>query len=299
MNLLRRPTRAALWLLVPIGFFVWAVASLWPHTIDDTYIYVLYAKNQVEGNGLVFNLGQRVDAMSNYLWVLVMALGGHLGAPILGWAKAVSAVLSTAQLVLAWWLTRLAIDATLGEPVAPAAPKPRKKGKKKKGDAPEPPPPAPDAAWFWRDALACLTPAMMVLQPGTAYYSANGLGTPLFTLLTLLGVALHQLLGVGHGRFEALQALHTGAGFVPHGGRAPRHGLLRQVADPHTRADVHLPAAGGQLPGERAEQGGLAGAVSAHEADVLAFTEMPAGVDENVVATGRERTVGEAEHVAR
>jgi len=192
VNLLRRPTRAALWLLVPIGFFVWAVASLWPHTIDDTYIYVLYAKNQVEGNGLVFNLGQRVDAMSNYLWVLVMALGGHLGAPILGWAKAVSAVLSTAQLVLAWWLTRLAIDATLGEPVAPAAPKPKKKGKKKtKGDAPEPPPPAPDAAWFWRDALACLTPAMMVLQPGTAYYSANGLGTPLFTLLTLLGVALH------------------------------------------------------------------------------------------------------------
>lgn len=41
---------------------------------DDQMISMRYARNLVEGYGLVFNPGQRVEGYSNFLWVLLMAL---------------------------------------------------------------------------------------------------------------------------------------------------------------------------------------------------------------------------------
>jgi hypothetical protein len=40
---------------------------------DDAVTSMQYAKNLVHGHGLVFNLGERVDGYTNFLWVLVMA----------------------------------------------------------------------------------------------------------------------------------------------------------------------------------------------------------------------------------
>jgi hypothetical protein len=40
---------------------------------DDAMTSMQYAKNLVEGNGLVFNLGERVEGYTNFLWVMVMA----------------------------------------------------------------------------------------------------------------------------------------------------------------------------------------------------------------------------------
>ncbi len=42
---------------------------------DDAYISYRYAKNLIEGNGLVFNPGERVEAYSNFLYVLMVAPG--------------------------------------------------------------------------------------------------------------------------------------------------------------------------------------------------------------------------------
>lgn len=168
------PSRGAALLALPLGFFLLAASWLWPHTVDDTYIYVLYAKNWVEGNGLVFNIGDRVDAMSNFLWVMLMAAGGKVGLPILGWTKALGVLTGAAHLVLAWWMARLAIDL-----VRPGAVDPAEATR--------------------RDALACLVPMLMVVQPGTPYYATAGLGTPLFTLLTVTGVGLHLLDLKRHG----------------------------------------------------------------------------------------------------
>lgn len=193
----RRPTKSALWLLAPLALFLWACVQLWPHTVDDAYIYVQYAKNQVEGNGLVFNVGDRVDAMSNYLWVLIMCLGGHLGFDILGWTKTVGVLLGAVQLVVAWWVARTGLDVLLGPPKEPPPP-PKKKKKKDKGPPPAPVP-DPAAVLAGREALAVLVPALMVIQPGTAYYAACGLGTPIFTLLALLGVGLHLADLARHG----------------------------------------------------------------------------------------------------
>jgi arabinofuranosyltransferase len=46
---------------------------------DDAYISFRYAENWVRGHGLVFNIGERVEGYTNFLWTLLMALGIALG----------------------------------------------------------------------------------------------------------------------------------------------------------------------------------------------------------------------------
>jgi hypothetical protein len=42
---------------------------------DDAYVSYRYAKNLIQGHGLVFNPGERVEGYSNFLYTLLMALG--------------------------------------------------------------------------------------------------------------------------------------------------------------------------------------------------------------------------------
>jgi len=46
---------------------------------DDAYISFRYARNLIEGNGLVFNPGERVEGYTNFLWTVLMAGGLGLG----------------------------------------------------------------------------------------------------------------------------------------------------------------------------------------------------------------------------
>lgn len=43
------------------------------NVVDDAYISYQYAKNWVLGNGLVFNVGERVEGYTNFLWIVVLA----------------------------------------------------------------------------------------------------------------------------------------------------------------------------------------------------------------------------------
>ena len=57
-----------LWLLV-----LAAGVSLSWFIVDDAFISFRYARNFLEGHGLVFNVGERVEGYSNFLWVLELA----------------------------------------------------------------------------------------------------------------------------------------------------------------------------------------------------------------------------------
>lgn len=46
---------------------------------DDAYITYRYARNLVEGNGLVYNVGEYVEGITNLLWALLIAGGIWLG----------------------------------------------------------------------------------------------------------------------------------------------------------------------------------------------------------------------------
>lgn len=74
-------------LSVPVGVSIrWVTVALalvyawrlrW--VSEDAYISFRYARNLIEGHGLVFNVGERVEGYTNFLWTLLVAPGLALG----------------------------------------------------------------------------------------------------------------------------------------------------------------------------------------------------------------------------
>ncbi|HPQ70525.1 MAG TPA: hypothetical protein PKW95_15460 [bacterium] len=63
---------SAIGLVVALGlalFFAWRRMSL----LDDAFISFRYARNLVDGHGLVFNVGERVEGYTNFLWTILLA----------------------------------------------------------------------------------------------------------------------------------------------------------------------------------------------------------------------------------
>jgi hypothetical protein len=54
--------------LLLLGIVLLFVVHAWRFrfTVDDAFISLQYARNLVEGHGLVFNLGKRVEGYSNF-----------------------------------------------------------------------------------------------------------------------------------------------------------------------------------------------------------------------------------------
>ncbi len=71
----------AIFLLISaIGIFIGILhASSLTFVNDDAFITFRYAKNFVNGLGLVYNSGERVEGYTNFLWTLIIALGMKLG----------------------------------------------------------------------------------------------------------------------------------------------------------------------------------------------------------------------------
>lgn len=63
------------------------VLYYFPRAVDDMYIFLRYADNLVQGRGLVYNPGERVEGFSSPVWVLLLALGAPFGGVGVGWSK--------------------------------------------------------------------------------------------------------------------------------------------------------------------------------------------------------------------
>jgi hypothetical protein len=59
-------------LIIFLGLFD-AISKAW--TGDDAFISFRYAENLVEGKGLVYNVGERVEGYTNFLWTILIAVG--------------------------------------------------------------------------------------------------------------------------------------------------------------------------------------------------------------------------------
>ena len=86
----------------------WLAEVSWFLT-DDAFISFRYVRNLLEGYGLVFNRGERVEGYSNFLWVLELALLWDVfglrpehAAPWLSVAFTVGTVAA-----MLWWVARL------------------------------------------------------------------------------------------------------------------------------------------------------------------------------------------------
>ncbi len=72
---------------------------------EDAFISFRYSQNLAEGNGLVFNAGERVEGYSNFLWVVLVAIPHWLvGANIIFTARALGILCALATVVVAYLL---------------------------------------------------------------------------------------------------------------------------------------------------------------------------------------------------
>ncbi len=75
--------------------------------VDDAYISFRYALNLVDGQGLVWNPGERVEGYSNFIWVLLVALGMKLGIAPEPFTFLISIPIQLASLILTYILARV------------------------------------------------------------------------------------------------------------------------------------------------------------------------------------------------
>ena len=142
------------WFAILTGAAVlWGVAAAWRRAwfSDDAYISFRYAENLVNGLGLVFNRGERVEGYSNYLWTSWIAVGMKLGASPEGWSLIWGLACYAASIVLLALIARRLSGGTAGAVVVPVG------------------------------AL------LAALHPAWSYFATSGLETSLFTFLALFG----------------------------------------------------------------------------------------------------------------
>ena len=144
--------------------FVWQGLYYFPYIVDDTFISLRYARNLVDGHGLVYNPAQRVEGYSNFLWVVLEAGMMWLGWPVITGIKVVGLVSGAAAAMLTFFLAAHIYGARPGRMVAS----------------------------FVAFALVCLNSSVAVWAPA-------GLETGLFALL-LIAACLRYEVELDRGR---------------------------------------------------------------------------------------------------
>jgi len=96
---LSRRAHLVLGLALPMLLTLVNAVRLSGFTIDDAFISFRYADNLARGAGLVYNLGERVEGYTNFLWTVLLAIGSLLGARPEITAKVLGTLAACASLV--------------------------------------------------------------------------------------------------------------------------------------------------------------------------------------------------------
>ncbi|PDV98308.1 glycosyltransferase family 39 protein [Candidatus Chloroploca asiatica] len=101
-----------------LSFFTLIVVlsgRIWPPWLsDDAFISFRYAQNLVQGHGLVYNPGERVEGYTNFLWTMLAALGLRLGGDLVIWSHLAGVVLGVVLVLLTFALASRLIGAPWG-----------------------------------------------------------------------------------------------------------------------------------------------------------------------------------------
>lgn len=123
---------------------------------DDAYTSFRYAKNFINGNGLVFNKGEQVEGFTNFLWVILLSKLYFFNADL----EITSQILSTFFGLAVIWITYLLSRLFLIK----------------------------DNASFIDHSLTLLPPFLVSYSAPMIYWSVSGMETSLFIFLTLLSL---------------------------------------------------------------------------------------------------------------
>lgn len=144
------------------GAGVWALHGF---LVDDAYIGFRYVRQVVRGQGWVYNVGERVEGYSNFLWLVLLLPAAAAGVDLLLTAKALGVAAGLGALAATWVLTRHLL---------------------RQAELPE--------AWAGWAAL------LLGCNPAFAAWAAGGLETPLFALWVTLA-AWRVMVERRHRRF--------------------------------------------------------------------------------------------------
>ena len=137
---------------------------------DDAFITFRYVRNLLAGNGLVFNIGERVEGYTNFLWTVLLAIPAGLGIDLITVSHLLGIASGLGALALLYLLSR-----HLGSAGGP----------------------------FGLSLVAVL---LTVSNGAVAYWSISGMETPLFMAL-LLAVVLAYLRELPTGRIRLTPVL--------------------------------------------------------------------------------------------
>ncbi|WP_406640046.1 hypothetical protein [Amycolatopsis sp. WGS_07] len=123
---------------------------------EDAYVSFRYAQNIADGNGPVFNTGDRSETYANFLWLVVIALPrGAFGAEVPMSAVVLSGVAASACVVVAYFLANRVAALALPDGVEP------------------------------RRAVGVAAALLTAGANGLAVYGLSGTELPMFALLVL------------------------------------------------------------------------------------------------------------------
>ena len=98
-----RRSHAGLLVLLSLTF-LWALHNRFIQ--DDAFISFRYARNLVDGHGLVFNPGERVEGYTNFLWTVLMAVSLALDADPVRFSWVVGLLLFPGSIYLTYRIGR-------------------------------------------------------------------------------------------------------------------------------------------------------------------------------------------------
>jgi len=102
---LRLPQWAPLALLLALGL-AWIYHCIhFQFVQDDSFITFRYVRHFIDGHGLVFNPGERVEGYTTFLWTMLLALPGALGIDLESSARILGIAAGLVMLYLLWLLS--------------------------------------------------------------------------------------------------------------------------------------------------------------------------------------------------
>ncbi|MEW6049748.1 MAG: hypothetical protein AB1644_01625 [Candidatus Zixiibacteriota bacterium] len=144
--------KSALRLIAPVlpALLLYGMLAAWLNfTQDDAYITYRYAANYLNGHGLVYNIGERVEGFTNFGWLVYLLVWGALHIDLITISKITGAFLGAGAIVVTYLTARRIFP--------------------------------DDQRWF-----SLLPPYLLAANLSLAYWSPAGLETAAFVFLAVL-----------------------------------------------------------------------------------------------------------------
>jgi arabinofuranosyltransferase len=126
---------------------------------DDSFITYRYVKNFTEGNGLVFNIGERVEGYTCFLWVIVLAGVKKMGFEFISASQTLGIISSMLTLLFTYLIS------------AKIFPK--------------------NKDTFYNLSFSLIAVILLAVNGSNAYWAVSGMETGLFGLLLTAGIFLY------------------------------------------------------------------------------------------------------------